>query len=113
MTRSGVQSVVREGHVGNADIAVTADTKTWLGFLAKEQNLVLGLTAEKNPNERIATAIAGVWQMLPFVMSSEAITLKFCLNCFLAKPNSRPTSRRINKKSGFINGITNAESSYY
>lgn len=34
---------VKEGHVGNADLKVTADTRTWLGFLAKERNLVWAL----------------------------------------------------------------------
>jgi ferredoxin len=31
---------VTEGHSGKADITVTADAQTWLGFLAKERNLV-------------------------------------------------------------------------
>jgi epoxyqueuosine reductase QueG len=31
---------VTEGHVGEADISVTADSLTWLGFVAKERNLV-------------------------------------------------------------------------
>jgi NAD(P)H-flavin reductase/putative sterol carrier protein/Fe-S-cluster-containing hydrogenase component 2 len=30
---------VSEGHVGAADLSVTADSGTWLGFLAKERNL--------------------------------------------------------------------------
>jgi Fe-S-cluster-containing hydrogenase component 2 len=34
---------VTEGHVGDADISVTADSQTWLGFLAKERNLVWAL----------------------------------------------------------------------
>ena len=31
---------VLEGHTGEADIEVTADSQTWLGFLAKERNLL-------------------------------------------------------------------------
>jgi ferredoxin len=31
---------VLEGHNGKADLVVTADARTWLGFLAKERNLV-------------------------------------------------------------------------
>jgi Fe-S-cluster-containing hydrogenase component 2 len=31
---------VNEGHTGSADLSITADSKTWLGFLAKEQNLI-------------------------------------------------------------------------
>jgi ferredoxin len=36
-----------EGHNGNADIIVTADSQTWLGFLAKERNLVWALVRRK------------------------------------------------------------------
>jgi ferredoxin len=38
---------VSEGHNGKADIAVTADSETWLGFLAKERNLVWALLRRK------------------------------------------------------------------
>ncbi len=38
---------VREGHIGEADLHVTADTKTWLGFLAHEKNLVWALVRRK------------------------------------------------------------------
>jgi Fe-S-cluster-containing hydrogenase component 2 len=38
---------VTEGHVGDADISVTADSQTWLGFLAKERNLVWALLRRK------------------------------------------------------------------
>ncbi|NJR61744.1 MAG: 4Fe-4S binding protein [Cyanobacteria bacterium CRU_2_1] len=38
---------VQEGHIGNATLSVTADSKTWLGFLAKEQNLILALLRRK------------------------------------------------------------------
>jgi len=38
---------VQEGHVGNADLQVTADSRTWLGFLAKERNLVWALIRGK------------------------------------------------------------------
>ncbi len=38
---------VQDGHKGNADIGVTADSKTWLGFLAKEQNIVWALVRRK------------------------------------------------------------------
>jgi ferredoxin-NADP reductase/Fe-S-cluster-containing hydrogenase component 2 len=34
---------VVDGLVGRADVTVTADAKTWLGFLAKEKNLVLAV----------------------------------------------------------------------
>jgi len=34
---------VEEGHHGQADLHVTADTKTWLGFLAHEKSLVVAL----------------------------------------------------------------------
>jgi len=38
---------VKEGHVGNADLQVRADSRTWLGFLAKERNLVWALIRRK------------------------------------------------------------------
>jgi Fe-S-cluster-containing hydrogenase component 2 len=38
---------ISDGHVGNANIKVTADSSTWLGFLAKERNLVWALLRRK------------------------------------------------------------------
>jgi ferredoxin len=38
---------VTEGHKGTANIAIRADTQTWLGFLAKEHNLVWALLRRK------------------------------------------------------------------
>ena len=38
---------VEEGLIGEPDLRVTADTKTWLGFLAKEKNLVWALLRRK------------------------------------------------------------------
>jgi ferredoxin len=38
---------VKDGHVGQGDIRVTADSATWLGFLAKERNLVWALLQRK------------------------------------------------------------------
>jgi ferredoxin-NADP reductase/Fe-S-cluster-containing hydrogenase component 2 len=38
---------VREGLIGKPDLQVTADAKTWLGFLAREKNLVVALLTRK------------------------------------------------------------------
>jgi epoxyqueuosine reductase QueG len=38
---------VQEGHIGKANISVTADSETWLRFLAKEQNLIWALLRRK------------------------------------------------------------------
>ena len=38
---------VQEGHIGKANLSVTADSKSWLGFLAKEQNLIWALLRHK------------------------------------------------------------------
>jgi Fe-S-cluster-containing hydrogenase component 2 len=38
---------VEKGHLGTADLAIAADSKTWLGFLAKEQNLIWALLRRK------------------------------------------------------------------
>ena len=34
---------VQDGHHGEADLRVTADSETWLGFLAKERSLLWAL----------------------------------------------------------------------
>ena len=38
---------VQRGHVGRADLVTTADSETWLGFLAKERSLVWALILRK------------------------------------------------------------------
>ncbi|AFY92177.1 SCP2 sterol-binding domain-containing protein [Chamaesiphon minutus] len=38
---------IQEGHIGKANLSVTADSQTWLGFLAKERNIVWALVRRK------------------------------------------------------------------
>ena len=38
---------VEPGHIGNPDLRITADSRTWLGFLAKERSLVWALIRRK------------------------------------------------------------------
>jgi hypothetical protein len=38
---------IEEGHTGEAGIHITADSRTWLGFLASERNLVWALVRRK------------------------------------------------------------------
>ena len=38
---------VEEGHAGTPDLRITADSRTWLGFLAKERSLVWALLRRK------------------------------------------------------------------
>ena len=38
---------VEDGHQGEADLKVTADSETWLGFLAKERSLLWALLRRK------------------------------------------------------------------
>jgi len=38
---------VTQGHVGKPDISINADSRTWLGFLAKEKNLLHALLTRK------------------------------------------------------------------
>jgi NAD-dependent dihydropyrimidine dehydrogenase PreA subunit len=38
---------VQDGHLGEADLRVTADSETWLGFLAKERSLMWALLRRK------------------------------------------------------------------
>lgn len=43
----GQKIEVSEGHLGQADLRVTADSKTWLGFLAKERSLLWAVLRRK------------------------------------------------------------------
>jgi putative sterol carrier protein len=38
---------VQQGHIGKANIAIVADSKTWIGFLAKEENIIWALMRRK------------------------------------------------------------------
>ena len=38
---------IKDGLVGTADVHVTADARTWLGFLAKERRLIAALITRK------------------------------------------------------------------
>jgi NAD-dependent dihydropyrimidine dehydrogenase PreA subunit len=38
---------VKEGHIGQPDLHVTADSQTWIGFLRKERNIVWALLRRK------------------------------------------------------------------
>ena len=38
---------VQDGHQGEADLRVTADSETWLGFVAKERSLLWALLRRK------------------------------------------------------------------
>ena len=38
---------VKEGHVGEPDLHVMADTKTWVGFLRQEKNIVWAILRRK------------------------------------------------------------------
>ena len=51
-------SIIRNETVDRADLKVTADSRTWLGFVAKERSLVWGLASAKDPVQGIATIAA-------------------------------------------------------
>jgi ferredoxin len=38
---------VRDGHMGQADLRITADSRTWLGFLAKDRGLLLAFLTRR------------------------------------------------------------------
>lgn len=40
-------SIDSQGHQGQPDLRVTADSRTWLRFLAKEENIVWALLRRK------------------------------------------------------------------
>lgn len=41
------KSSVQDGHAGESDLRVTADAKTWLGFLRRERNIVWALICRR------------------------------------------------------------------
>ena len=47
VTIRGGKLTVEDGHVGEPNLRVTADSETWLGFLAKERSLVWALLRRK------------------------------------------------------------------
>ena len=55
---------IQDGLVGKADLRVTADAKTWLGFLAREKSLPLALITRKDPHQRRPPAASRLRQML-------------------------------------------------
>jgi Fe-S-cluster-containing hydrogenase component 2 len=38
---------VQSGHIGKADLAIVADSKTWIGFLCKEENIIWAIIRRK------------------------------------------------------------------
>ena len=46
---------------------MTADSETWLGFLAKERSLLWALAAPAHPHQGVAEAAGGLRQVLPVV----------------------------------------------
>lgn len=53
---------VKDGHVGEPDLSVIADSRTWIDFLAKEKNLLLALVSRKlrmKGSPRLMKAFAG------------------------------------------------------
>jgi Fe-S-cluster-containing hydrogenase component 2 len=38
---------VQQGHIGTANIAIVADSKTWIGFLSKEENIIWAIIRRK------------------------------------------------------------------
>ena len=55
---------IQDGLIGKADLRVTADAKTWLGFLAGEKSLPLALITTKDPHQGKPAAAARFRQML-------------------------------------------------
>jgi hypothetical protein len=62
---------VREGHIGSADLRVTADSLTWLGFLAREHSLVWALlrrTIRVGGSPKLLLAFGRCFRAPPFAM---------------------------------------------
>ena len=58
---------VQDGHQGEADLRVTADSETWLGFLAKERSLLWALLAPAHPHQGVAEAAGRLRQVFSLV----------------------------------------------
>ncbi len=56
---------VSPGHQGTADLAVTADSKTWLGFLAKDRSLVWALLTRRIRLKGRPTLLAAFGKCFP------------------------------------------------
>jgi len=39
--------IVEQGHINKASISITADSQTWVGFLAKEKNMLAAIATRK------------------------------------------------------------------
>ena len=39
--------IVEQGHINKASISITADSLTWVSFLAKEKNLLAAIASRK------------------------------------------------------------------
>ena len=61
---------VEEGHVGSPDLSVTADSRTWLGFLRKERSLVWALLRRKIRLKGSPRLAPGLRQVLPVLNTS-------------------------------------------
>jgi ferredoxin len=56
---------VRDGHEGEADLRVTADSETWLGFLAKERSLLWALLRRRIRIKGSAKLLAAFGKCFP------------------------------------------------
>jgi putative sterol carrier protein len=39
--------IVEQGHMNKANISITADSQTWVGFLTKEKNMLAAIATRK------------------------------------------------------------------
>ena len=56
---------VRDGHEGEADLRVTADSEAWLGFLAKERSLLWALLRRRIRIEGSAKLLVAFGECFP------------------------------------------------
>ncbi len=56
---------VQDGHQGEANRRVTADSETWLGFLAQERSLLWALVRRAHPSAKRSVACSRESQCLP------------------------------------------------
>ncbi len=98
---------VHNGHVDKADISVTADGRTWLGFLAGEKNLAWALVSQKIKIKGSQTLLKKFMKCFPStdvkLKSSDTVT-----ELTIAHPIKRPYLRNdpaTNKIPGITEGV--------
>ncbi len=64
--------IVEQGHINKASISITADSQTWVGFLAKERKLAGRHRYPKNQDQRLSLIDEKVCRMFSRIINQRA-----------------------------------------